>query len=93
MTYMSSQFGNREEKSRLNEIFKAFDKNNDGELSREELIQGYMQLNCYNRGNAEKEVDNILGRIDQNNSGSIDYSEFIMACTNMKEILTDGSFA
>ena len=56
---MSSQFGNREEKNKLNEIFKAFDENNDGILSREELIQGYMQLN-YDINQAIIEVDRIL---------------------------------
>jgi len=35
---MASQFASKEERSRLNEIFKAFDKNHDGILSRDELI-------------------------------------------------------
>jgi len=41
ISYMATQFASKDERARLNEIFKAFDKNNDGVLSREELIAGY----------------------------------------------------
>lgn len=38
---MASQFASKEERLKMNEIFKAFDKNNDGILSREELMLGF----------------------------------------------------
>mmetsp|Transcript_917 Transcript_917/g.931 ORF Transcript_917/g.931 Transcript_917/m.931 type:complete len:150 (-) Transcript_917:78-527(-) len=84
---MTSQFAGIKERQRLNEIFKAFDKNNDGELSREELIMGYTQL-YGDVDRAHKEVKHILGQIDANNSGSVDYSEFMMATLNLKTLLT-----
>ena len=84
---MTSQFASKEERSKLNDIFKAFDKNNDGELSREELIQGYTQMyGSYER--AVSEVTKILAKIDANNSGSIDYSEFMMATMDLSNLLT-----
>lgn len=47
------------------------DKNADGKLSRDELIEGYRKI--YGEM-AEEEVDKILVRVDANGSGEIDYS-------------------
>ncbi len=44
MSFLATQLSNKEEKAKLTEIFKSFDKNHDGILSKEELIQGYAQL-------------------------------------------------
>ena len=73
MSYLANQLSTQDEKQKLTEIFKAFDKNNDGVLSRNELIQGYTKL----YGSAERatlEVDNILEKVDLNKNGAIDYS-------------------
>lgn len=93
---MASQFASKEERFKLNEIFKAFDKNNDGILSREELIQGYTQI--YGKHDkAVHEVDQIIGILDMNNSGGVDYSgkyhpinavEFLLATINIPNMLT-----
>ena len=56
---MATQFASKEERSKLNEIFKAFDKNNDGVLSREELVAGYT-LMYGSQERAAHEVDQIL---------------------------------
>ena len=55
----------------LQKAFKALDKNSDGKLSRDELVEGYRKL--YGEL-AEDEVDKILARVDSNGSGEIDYS-------------------
>lgn len=73
MSYLANQLSSKEEKSRLTEIFKSFDKNNDGVLSRDELINGYTQL----YGSVERatlEVEAILNNVDVNRNGTIDYS-------------------
>jgi Ca2+-binding EF-hand superfamily protein len=44
MSYLANQLSSKEDKARLTEIFKSFDKNNDGVLSKDEFIQGYTQL-------------------------------------------------
>jgi calcium-dependent protein kinase len=55
----------------LQKAFKALDKNSDGKLSRDELVEGYRSI----YGDmAEVEVDRILARVDANGSGEIDYS-------------------
>lgn len=88
MSYLATQLSNKEEKAKLTEIFKSFDKNNDGVLSKEELILGYAQL----YGSTERatlEVEQILQRVDTNGNGSIDYSEFLAANLQLSELLTN----
>lgn len=58
----------------MNELHKAFkqlDKNSDGKLQRDELIEGYREI----MGDlAEAEVDRIMAMADADGSGEIDYS-------------------
>lgn len=71
ITYLVSQLAQKEDLAELQKAFKALDKNSDGKLSREELIDGYRTI----FGDlAEEEVDKILARVDANGSGEIDYS-------------------
>ncbi len=68
------------------EIFKNLDVNNDGKLSREELIEGYRKI----YGDfAEEEVDKILAIADTDGSGTIEYSEWLSATTNRKTLISD----
>jgi calcium-dependent protein kinase len=74
----------------MNELHKAFsalDKNSDGKLSREELVEGYKQI----MGDlaAEEEVDRIMKIADADGSGEIDYSEFVVATINKRKLLSD----
>jgi len=64
----------------------SLDKNNDGKLNKEELIEGYKKI--YG-GMAEEEVVKILERVDADGSGEIDYSEWIVATIDKKKYLSD----
>lgn len=69
----------------LQKAFKALDKNSDGKLNREELIEGYRRI----FGElADEEVDKILIRVDADGSGEIDYSEWVVATINKEKLLT-----
>lgn len=73
-----------EEKEHLEKVFRALDKNGDGQLSKEEILEGYeehfgMPIN-------EEEVDKMFTNIDIDGSGSIDYTEFVMATMNEKNM-------
>ena len=60
------------------------DKNNDGQLSVEELVEGYSFLGRSDVENREKivmEVNEIMEKVDLDKNGFIDYSEFVCACT------------
>lgn len=77
----------RKEKERLTGIFMELDKNGDGCLTRDELIEGYMSL--YNdHEKAKNEVENLMAIADVDNNGLIDYSEFLLAAGNKKEMLS-----
>lgn len=44
----------------MTETFKRLDKNNDGKLSKEELIQGYQELSKMNKKKAIIESDKVF---------------------------------
>lgn len=68
------------DKVNLLETFKALDLNGDGMVSRFELIEGYGQMSDVNM--SEKELNQLFDNIDKDNSGKIDYSEFVSASIN-----------
>ena len=88
MEYIGNYLQSQEKIDQLKKIFSDFDKNGDGVLDKEELIEGYIKLGN-NREEAEVAVDEILEKIDINNNGTIDYSEFIMANINQEDTLTN----
>jgi len=69
-----SYFATKEEKDKLLETFKALDLDHDGQLTREELKQGYVKIMGMSDALAEEEADRLMRTLDTNNSGSIDYS-------------------
>lgn len=81
----------------MQRAFKSLDKNSDGKLSRDELIEGYRKI--YGEM-AEDEVDKILARVDADGSGEIDYSgklinfliyfliEWMVATINKEKLLS-----
>jgi calcium-dependent protein kinase len=70
----------------LQTIFKCLDKNNDGKISKEELKESYDELKIQL---SDREVDQMLQSIDADNSGFIDYAEFIRATYDKEKLLTD----
>lgn len=88
MAYIGNYLQSQEKIDQLKKIFSDFDKNGDGVLDKEELIEGYIKLGN-SREEAEAAVDEILEKIDINNNGTIDYSEFIMANINQEDALTN----
>jgi calcium-dependent protein kinase len=64
--------------------FKAFDKNGNGTISREELYEGYKEI--YGKQMTEdelvKEVDNIMEKLDIDKSGQVDYTEWAVGTIN-----------
>lgn len=84
--FLVSYLASREEKSQLLTTFQLLDLNGDGKLSREELITGYQKI--LGLEHAEIEVEAILNAVDNNNSGAIDYTEFVMATVNRQKLLS-----
>lgn len=75
------------EKQRLIDIFRAFDTNCDGQLDKSELVEGYTQFFNGNKKRAEYEVSQWMEKLDFNNNGQIDYSEFLCAALDPNTII------
>lgn len=84
-TFIASQLTSKEEKQQLMETFKQLDKNGDGILSREEILEGYKQH--MDEEEAEAEVNRIMQMVDLDKSGAIDYTEFIAATLDRKKMI------
>ena len=63
------------------------DVNGDAKLSKEEIKAGYKTY--YGRQISDEEINDIFSKVDIDKSGSIDYSEFVIATMNEKKILDE----
>jgi calcium-dependent protein kinase len=86
LSFISGHLANKQEIQELSEIFQSIDENGDGKLSREELLKEYSKTKPLEI--AEEEVENIMKEVDVNNSGYIDYSEFLMASLERETLLS-----
>ncbi len=86
--YIMTQLMTTKEKKELQRVFSEMDKNHDGTLSREELIEGYTKM-CGSPTEAITIVDEIMSKADNDGSGTIDYTEFLIATSNKKTMLSE----
>mmetsp|Transcript_10278 Transcript_10278/g.10211 ORF Transcript_10278/g.10211 Transcript_10278/m.10211 type:complete len:286 (-) Transcript_10278:258-1115(-) len=77
-TFIVSQFSDIAEEKEYIAIFKSLDSNNDGIISKAELVEQCKTLALEDIG----EVEEILESCDIDGNGDIEYSEFILAATN-----------
>ena len=61
----------------LNNLFKAFDKDGNGQIDYKKFEQGLIKLNS--KMMTKKEIENLFNEIDSDKNGKIDYTEFIAA--------------
>jgi Ca2+-binding EF-hand superfamily protein len=65
-------------------VFKALDANGDGKITKEELQAGYSK----SLGITDEEINELMKKLDNDGSGSIDYTEFVAAAMNREKVLT-----
>ena len=71
----------------LRDVFKAFDKDNDGQISYNEFKEG---LERSKSGKIqEKDIESIFSSIDTDKNGKIDYTEFLAATMKQNIMLKE----
>lgn len=73
LTFIASQLMDSEHEESLRRMFSVFDVDNDGQISKGELIVGYKALDM-NTITAEKEVKEVFEHVDLNQNDNIDYN-------------------
>lgn len=68
-------------------MFQQLDKDGNGSLSKQEILEGYEEV--FGTPINEEEVERMFKEIDVDGNGSIDYTEFVMATMNDKTYLTN----
>ena len=83
--FIINQLVSKEERNELAKQFKEWDKNGDGVLSRQEILDGYKK--AYGKVD-ENEIDNMIKSVDLDGNGVIDYNEFLSCALNKEKILS-----
>ena len=86
MGFMIQHFMSQREAQELNDAFNMLDKDGSGALSRDELIEGYRMI--YGDNFDESEVDGMIQMADENQDGSISYSEWLLTAMDRGKLLT-----
>jgi calcium-dependent protein kinase len=87
LAFIASQLVTKEETKDLERMFKQLDKDGDGNLSKQEILEGYEEV--FGVPISEEDVDAMFNQIDVDGSGTIDYTEFVMATMKQEEMLSN----
>lgn len=89
VNFIVNNLVSKEEKKDLLELFKQWDLNGDGVLTRDEIMKGYK--NTYNNTVKEEDIDDMIKSVDLDGNGSIDYNEFLNFATQKDKILNQNN--
>lgn len=84
---IASQLLLKSEKEEIDEVFRVMDTDCSGRLSKEEVQRGYKDF--FDQELTNEEVDVIFKRVNFSGSGTIEYSEFVVASLMQKDLLND----
>ena len=87
LAFIASQLLRKEEREAIDEVFRALDLNSDGKLTPDEIKIGYQEF--YDKELTDEEVEEIVRRVDFRGTGTIDYSEFVVASMFEKNLLDE----
>ncbi|CAD8200199.1 unnamed protein product [Paramecium octaurelia] len=88
LQFITVQVITSQEKDELMKNFQEIDKNGDGTVSKEELLNAYIKLYKGDQLAAQQIVDDLFPHLDANGSGKVDFSEFITASINKDRSLS-----
>lgn len=73
LTFIATQITTQQEREELQKLFTLLDRDGNGTLTKDELIEGYLRVFPL-REQAEAEAKKIIEEVDSNNSGKIDFT-------------------
>ena len=85
--FIASQLLSKQEKTDIDKVFRAMDANGDGKLSKVEIKNGYAEY--FGKSLTDEQVDEMFDKVDADGNGEIDYSEFVVATMNEKNLLSN----
>ncbi|CAD8042862.1 unnamed protein product [Paramecium primaurelia] len=85
LIFIGTTMISKEEKNQLMQAFKEMDQNGDGILSKEEILETYKKY--MDDETALQEVQKIMELVDMDGSGTIDYTEFIIASMDRRKAM------
>lgn len=68
----------------VREVFRSLDRDGDGKLTREDLLEEYKE--SFGAAEAAETVECIMCKLDSNHTGFINYSEFIRAALDRQKV-------
>lgn len=89
LSFMAAQIDTPEETKSLRDAFSAIDSNADGLLSKQELLEAYCRI--MSREEATYVAEKVMWCVDLNGDGYLDFSEFMLAAKNHKDIMTSSN--
>jgi calcium-dependent protein kinase len=87
VAFIVHQMSNSKMVDQLKEIFKELDESGEGLLSKEELKKGFSKY--FTDDISDKEFDEIMKLIDQDDSGEISIEEFLRATMDYENLTTE----
>lgn len=69
--------------------FHWIDTQGDGVITEDELVNAMIEYEDRPEKKAKEDAAEIMKKIDLNNSKDISYSEFMVAASDLKKVLTD----
>ena len=89
LTFIITNIIHHDDIKELENLFKKLDSNQDGRLSKEELVEGYKLVYTHlDDATINTMVETIIQNTDFNYSGQIDYTEYLVAAINKDKLLT-----
>jgi len=82
---IATQLVLKEEKQHIDQIFLFMNVNADGKLTKDEVRRGYAEL--FQKPLKESDLTALFDRVDLDQTGTIEYHEFVIAAMNEKELL------
>lgn len=84
--FLASQVIAHQELKGIRKNFQQLDKDGDGKIIRSELMEEYTKT--MNFDDARRTVDEIIERLDQDQDGNIDYTEFLISCSEYQKLVS-----